>query len=93
MEAITSRPLPLAAVGKTANHAGRTTRYLAPMHGKASILKSSIADIRAALQHVRVTAEQFTNTDPWAVMMRYVSNKIAPTLGPFKPPTGLPATG
>jgi TnpA family transposase len=39
MEAITSRPLLLAAVGKAASHAGQTTLYLTPMHGKASILK------------------------------------------------------
>ena len=64
MEAITSRPLLLAAVGKAANHAGQTTLYLTPMHGKASILKSLIANIRAALQHVRLTAEQFKTKDP-----------------------------
>ncbi len=63
MEAITSRPLLLAAVGKAASHAGQTTLYLTPMHGKASILKSLVANIRVALQHVRVTAEQFKTTD------------------------------
>jgi len=93
MEAITSRPLLLAAVGKAASHAGQSTLYLTPMHGKASMLRSLIANIRAALQHVRVTAEQFCRADPWTVLMRYVSEKIAPTLGPFKPPPGLPATG
>jgi hypothetical protein len=33
LEAITSRPLLLAAVGTVANHAGQTTLYLTPMHG------------------------------------------------------------
>ncbi|HWS04206.1 MAG TPA: hypothetical protein VN230_00320, partial [Burkholderiaceae bacterium] len=61
--------------------------------GKASILKSLIANIRAALQHVRLTAEQFKTTDPWTVLLRYVSDKIAPTLAPFRPPDSLPATG
>lgn len=43
----------------------RSTRWWSPMwsspsvHGKASILKSLIADIRAALQHLRLTAEHF----------------------------------
>ena len=59
MEAITSRPLLLAAVGKAVNHAGQTTLYLTPLHGKAKMLKSLIANIRAALQHVRQAAEQF----------------------------------
>ena len=93
MEAITSCPLLLAAVGQAASHAGQTTLYLTPMYGKAGILKSLIANIRAALQHVRLTAEQFTTTDPWAVLMRYVSDKIAPTLGPFRPPDARSATG
>jgi hypothetical protein len=93
MEAITSRPLLLAAVGKAASHAGQTTLYLTPVHGKASIVKSLIANIRAALQHLKVTAEQFKTGDPWAVLMRYVSDKIAPTLGPFSPPPALQATG
>ncbi|MBI2748877.1 MAG: hypothetical protein HYX43_05905, partial [Burkholderiales bacterium] len=62
-------------------------------HGKASILKPLIANIRAALQHVKDTAEQFKSIDPWAVLLRYVSEKIAQVLGPFKPPEVLPATG
>jgi hypothetical protein len=92
MEAITSRPLLLAAVGTVANHAGQTTLYLTPLHGKASMLKPLIANIRAALQHVKDTAEQFKVIDRWAVLLRYVSEKIAPTLGTFRPPDALPAT-
>jgi hypothetical protein len=93
MEAITSRPLLLAAVGTAASHAGQTTLYLTPMHGKANILKSLIANIRAALQHVKHTAEQFKTADPWTTLVRYVSDKIAPTLGPSRPMDALPATG
>jgi hypothetical protein len=48
VEAITSRPLLLAAVGKAANHAGQTKLCLKPMHGKASILKSLLGNIREA---------------------------------------------
>jgi hypothetical protein len=93
MEAITSRPLLLAAVGKAANHAGQTTLYLTPLHGKANALKSLIANVGAALRHVRAAAEQFKHIDPWVTMLRYVSEKIAPTLGPFRPLQRLPATG
>jgi Transposase DDE domain group 1 len=93
MEAITSRPLLLAAVGKAASHAGQTTLYLTPMHGKANAIKALIANIGAALQHVRATAEQFKGSDPWAALLRYVSERIAPALGPFRPPNALPATG
>ena len=40
MEAITSRPLLLAAVGKAASHANQTTLYLTPLHGKAEVLEA-----------------------------------------------------
>jgi hypothetical protein len=93
MEAITSRPLLLAAVGKAVNHANQTTLYLTPLHGKATALRSLIANIGAALQHVRQAAEQLVQPDPWALLVRYVSDKIAPTLRPFQPPNALPATG
>jgi hypothetical protein len=93
MEAITSRPLLLAAVGRATHSGGQTTLYLTPLHGKAKLLKPLIANIHAALQHVKAAAEQFKTADPWAVLLRYVSDKIAPMLGPFRPPMGLLATG
>ena len=93
MEAITSRPLLLAAVGRAAHSGGQTTLYLTPLHGKANILKPLITNIHAALQHVKEAAEQFKATDRWALLLRYVSDKIAPTLGQFRHTTGLPATG
>jgi hypothetical protein len=93
MQAITSRPLLLCAVGTAANYAGQTTLYLIPLHGKTNVLKALIANIHGALQHVKDTAEQFKSTDHWAVLLRYVSDKIAPVLGPFRPPDGLATTG
>ena len=93
IEAITSRPLLLAAVGRATHGAGQTTLYLKPLHGKVGLLKSLIANIRAALQHVKDAAEQFKTTDRWAVLLRYVSDKIALTIEWFKPPNALSATG
>ena len=63
------------------------------LHGKAHVLKPLIANIRAALEHVRAIAEQFKTQDPWAVMLRYISHRIAPTIGPFRPPDRLAGTG
>jgi AbrB family looped-hinge helix DNA binding protein len=93
MEAITSRPLLLAAVGKATSHAGQTTLYLTPMHGKAVLLRTLIANIHAALRHVRQSAEQFASIDPWTALVRYVSERIAPAIAPPKPDSALPATG
>lgn len=89
----TSRPLLLAAVGTAASHANQTTLYLTPLHGKADLLKRLIANIGAALQHVKAIAEQFKGLDRWACLLRYISDRIASVIGPTKPAPGLPATG
>lgn len=93
MEAITSRPLLLAAVGKAASHANQTTLYLTPLHGRADILKRLIANISKALQHVRDTAEQFKESDRWRCLLRYISDKIAPASTLTEPPQALKPAG
>jgi hypothetical protein len=93
MEAVTSRPLLLAAVGRAVSHAGQTTLHLTPMHGRAAVLEALIANIRAALRHVRATAEQFASLDPWTTLVRYVCDRIAPSIRPPKPLGALPQTG
>jgi hypothetical protein len=80
-------------VGKAASHANQTTLYLTPLHGRADTLKRLIANIGAALQHVRAAAEQFKDFDRWGCLLRYISDQIAPTIGPPRPPPGLTATG
>ena len=59
MEAITSRPLLLAAVGKAVNHANQTTLYLTPLHGKAQVLKMLIAN-QGLQQHINTLRESAT---------------------------------
>ena len=77
LEAITSRPLLLAAVGKAASHANQTTLYLTPMRGRADILRKLIANIGAALQHVKAAAEHFKDLDRWGCLLRHISDRIA----------------
>jgi len=79
MEAITSRRLLLVAVDTTASHAGQAT-----------MLQPLIANIRATLQHVKDTAEQFRGMNRWG-LLHYVSDKIAPTLRPFMTAVESPA--
>jgi hypothetical protein len=93
MEAITSRPLLLAAVGKAVNHANQTTLYLTPLHGRADVLKRLIANIGAALQHVKAAAEQFQGLDRWGCLLRYISQRIAPVIPRLTPPPPLAASG
>ena len=55
MEAITSRALLLAGVGRAVKHAGQTTLYLTTMHAAKDKLIALIANIRVALSHVRAS--------------------------------------
>jgi hypothetical protein len=45
------------------------------------------------LQHVKAAAEQFKDLDRWGCLLRYISDRIAPIIGPPKPVQGLPAAG
>lgn len=93
MEAITSRALLLAGVGRAVKHAGQTTLYLTPMHGSKDKLMALIANIRAALLHVKTAAEQLPKTDRWQVFVDYVVAKITRPLPPWQSPQPLHATG
>jgi hypothetical protein len=76
LEALTSRPLLLAAVGRAVSHAGQTRLYLTSMHAKTQKVKSFIANIRAAVSHVRQVAQQFKKSDAWATLLAYISDTI-----------------
>jgi hypothetical protein len=78
MEAITSRALLLAAVGRATQHAGQTTLYLTPMHAACTTLTTLIANIRAALIHVRTVAEQLPTVDRWKTLLDYIVARIIP---------------
>jgi hypothetical protein len=93
MEAITSRALLLAGVGRAVKHAGQTTLYLTPMHGAKDKLMALIANIRAALKHVRAAAEQLPKMDRWKTFVDYVVAKIIRPLPPWQSPEPLNATG
>jgi hypothetical protein len=78
MKAITSRALLLAAVGKAIRHAGKTTLYLTTMHAAKATLMMLIANIRAALGHVRKVAEQSPAADRWKTLLDYIVARIVP---------------
>jgi Transposase DDE domain group 1 len=93
MEAITSRALLLAGVGRAVKHAGQTTLYLTPMHAAKDKLMALIANIRAALSHVRAVAEQLPATHRWTAFLNYVVAKITRPLPPWIPPAQIMETG
>lgn len=81
---MTSRPLLLAAVGKATSYAGQTHLYLTPLHGKLQAVKAMIVNIHAALQHVKTIAEQLPCADRWATLVRYICQRIAPAITPYR---------
>ena len=78
MEAITSRALLLVSVGRATQHAGQTTLYLTPMDAARTTLMMLIANIRAALSHVRTAAEQLPAADRWKTLLNYIMARIIP---------------
>jgi hypothetical protein len=89
-EALTSRPLLLAAVGRATSHAGQTLLHLTPMHAETGLIKSMIANVQAAIRHVRKAAEQLPNLDRWRALLAYICHKI---VGHNPLPTPPPALG
>jgi hypothetical protein len=65
-EAITSRPLLLAAVGRATNHAGQTTVVLTSTHAEASRVQQLLTELSLFLSGLRNTAEQLTPRECWA---------------------------
>lgn len=76
MEAITSRPLLLAAVGKLTEHAGQKRILLSITHAAADQVKSLVSNVRAGLKHILASAAQLTASQRWRVLVRYIVDKI-----------------
>ena len=92
-EALTSRPLLLAAVGRAASSGNQTTLYLTPMHAEAGLIKSMIANVHAAIQHVRAAAQQLPKIDRWRVLLAYICQRIVGQIGLPTPPPALSTHG
>ena len=92
-EALTSRPLLLAAVGRAVSHGAQTLLYLTPMHAEVGLIKSMIANVRAAIQHVRRVAEQLPKLDRWATLLAYICHRIVRQTPLPTPPPALAGAG
>ena len=65
-EAVTSRPLLLAAVERKISHAGQSTVVLTRTHGEASRVQRLLTDLSLFLSGLRNAAEQLTSQECWA---------------------------
>ena len=92
LEAKTSRPKLLDAVGKLTSHARVNKIVLVMTHEAGHHIKAMIANIHAGVAHIRSAAPQLTGHQRWFALARYIADKILA----FVPNTKLPeavATG
>jgi hypothetical protein len=75
-EALTSRPLLLAAVGRTTHSGGRTELHLTPMHAEVGMIKTMIANVQQAIAYVKRSAQQLPKIDRWRVLVGYICEQI-----------------
>jgi hypothetical protein len=64
--------------GRATQHAGQTTLYLTPMHPARTTMMVLIANVRAAISHVRRVAEQLPTVDRWKTLLDYIVARIIP---------------
>jgi len=79
MEAITSRPLLLAGVGRATKHAEQSTLlpfYPTPVHAANDKVIAMMDNIRRALAHSRHVAQQLAHTSPWQAFVDHVVARI-----------------
>lgn len=76
LEAITSRPLLLAAVGRMTEHSGQKHILLSVTHAGIDQVKSFIFNIRKGLEHIRATAPQLPEGGRWRALVCYIVGKI-----------------
>jgi hypothetical protein len=67
--------------------------YLTPLHAKVQTIKTLVANVRAALQHVARTAEQLPSIDRWTALLRYICDRIVGVGPPLPTPISPQATG
>jgi hypothetical protein len=63
------------------------------MHAEVGLIKSMIANVHAAIRHVRAVAEQLPKTDRWATLLAYICQRIVGQIGLPTPPPARPAAG
>jgi hypothetical protein len=91
LEAITSRPKLLSAVGRMTSHAGQKKILLTITHEAATQIKALVTNVRHGLSLIQATAPQLTKTQRWFALVRYIVARIL-TYAP-KSSLGLTALG
>lgn len=91
LEAITSRPKLLSAVGRMTSHAGQQKILLTLTHEAAHQIKTLVINVRHGLRLIQETAPQLDKPQRWFALVRYIVEQIL-AYAP-KPNAGLNACG
>ena len=76
LEAITSRPKLLSAVGRLTSHGGQKKILLTITHEAAAQIKRLVANVHAGLSHIMQTAPQLDKPQRWFALVRYIVERI-----------------
>lgn len=76
LEAITSRPLLLAAVGRITTHSGKTRVLLSVTHAAVDHVKELVGNVRKGLAHIMAIAPQLPRLQRWQALTKYIVGKI-----------------
>ena len=76
LEAITSRPKLLSAVGRMTRHSGQTKILLTITHEAACEIKRLVANVRRGIQHLQANAPQLPGPQRWYAMVRYIVDQM-----------------
>jgi len=92
MEAITSRPKLLSAVGRVTSHAGQSKILLPVMHESVEQIKQLLANVRSGIRHVSEAAPQWVDSQRRVAMVRFIVARILAAKPTFTPrPMALPS--
>jgi len=87
LEAITSRPMLLAGVGRLTEHAGQSRLLLTLSHAAGDQIRAMIVNVRKGLDHVLASAPQLPKACRWPALVRYIVDKIINARPKASPPT------
>ena len=76
LEAITSRPKLLSAVGRMTSHAGQKKILLTITHEAGAQIKALVTNVRHGLSLIQAAAPQLTKTQRWFALVRYIVAQI-----------------
>jgi hypothetical protein len=76
LEAITSRPFLLSAIGRMTSHAGKTHLSITPMHAKATYARALLTAVSQRLKGWKRSAEQLPVVSVWQRVCEFIATHV-----------------